>query len=496
MHLTKSKYISGIKCERKLWYDVRDPIFKKSAPGSPAYIGTRVGVAAQSLFPGGVVVSEGPRQHREALKKTRAFLNDVSVPAIFEGAFEHDGVRIRVDILEKISDGRWNLIEVKSSKNESALLDKYGADAGVQLYVCRNSGLDVKNVKIMHVNGDYIYPGEEICWADFLKETDITQHCESIQEEIRENVLRFSRLIEDDFLPEAIPTKNRCTDCHYTCRCWEGLPDDWIQLLPNVNYLQVEELAAKGIHRMSELTDELSLKPLQERVKSVTMTGDPWVSKGLSSALKEFQPPVYYLDFETMNPAIPLFIGTKPHERVPFQYSLMFMDERFQLSIIDDFIARVGDDPRRPLAEALIKSIPDDDHPILAHSAVSVEAKIIEALADKYDDLAVKLLKIRDRVKDTQPLIKNHVYFKSFGGSFSIKTVSKELGGDFGYSYNKLEDVQIGTDASYAYWEMCDLGKEDPQKIENLIEYCRTDVGVLAGVHKRLFEISNKNEKN
>ena len=69
---------------------------------------------ARQLFPGGFEVStEGGLD--QAIRTTRALVANPEVPAIFEGAFEYEGVVIRVDILHRRRDNRWRLIEVKST---------------------------------------------------------------------------------------------------------------------------------------------------------------------------------------------------------------------------------------------------------------------------------------------------------------------------------------------------------------------------------------------
>ena len=97
-HLTKSRYISGLRCSRKLWLDVKDPgPFSEAAPGSALDIGNQVGKGAHFLFPGGVIIEAKPWEHEVAVIQTRRLMSDGKTPAIFEAAFEYDGTRIRVD---------------------------------------------------------------------------------------------------------------------------------------------------------------------------------------------------------------------------------------------------------------------------------------------------------------------------------------------------------------------------------------------------------------
>ena len=91
--LTKSRYIAGLQCPRRLWLLVHEPAaYEEPSPGSPMDIGQTIGRKARLLFPGGATVDEEPWQHAQAVARTTALMDDKSIPAIFEAAFEYDGI--------------------------------------------------------------------------------------------------------------------------------------------------------------------------------------------------------------------------------------------------------------------------------------------------------------------------------------------------------------------------------------------------------------------
>ena len=115
--LSKSKYLAGCQCPKRLWLQSFSPELAAEQDASVAArmeVGTEIGRHAHALFPGGVFVDEEAWQHGKAVARTQALLADPAVSAIFEAAFVHAGVRIRVDMLEHQPDGRWGLPEVKS----------------------------------------------------------------------------------------------------------------------------------------------------------------------------------------------------------------------------------------------------------------------------------------------------------------------------------------------------------------------------------------------
>ena len=155
--LSKSRFLSGLQCPLRLWYQCYDRKLATPASSSQQAIfdmGHEVGLLATKLYPTGLYVSEDYMHHREAQKTTKAAIANFDVPAIFEGAFVYDGIRIRVDILERLSNDRWNMIEVKSATSAKEV---YINDAAIQYYVLKGAGIDLDRVGILHLNNQYVY---------------------------------------------------------------------------------------------------------------------------------------------------------------------------------------------------------------------------------------------------------------------------------------------------------------------------------------------------
>jgi hypothetical protein len=153
IYLTKSRYSAGLQCLLRLWRNVYEPADRElPEPGSLEDIGREIGRMAQLLFPGGVLVEQKPWEHASAVARTAALMADPSVPAIFEAAFEHSRVRVRVDVLERLPRGYWGMREVKSS---GEVKDHFLDDVAVQVHVLRSAGVRLSSVEILHVNKDY-----------------------------------------------------------------------------------------------------------------------------------------------------------------------------------------------------------------------------------------------------------------------------------------------------------------------------------------------------
>jgi hypothetical protein len=175
-HLTKSRYIAGLQCLRRLWLLVNEPkSYEEPPPGSPIDIGKEIGGKPHLLFPGGALIDEEPWLHAQTVALTTALMADARVPVIFEGAFEYDGIRIHVDVLERLANGAWGLREVKSSTRPK---DYHLDDIALQLYVLKGAGIAVSSVELVHVNADYVRGPGGVSWPEFFARVDVNEAVE------------------------------------------------------------------------------------------------------------------------------------------------------------------------------------------------------------------------------------------------------------------------------------------------------------------------------
>ena len=110
--LSKSKYLAGLQCLKRLWLQTNQPklAIYDEATKARFEMGTQIGELARRVFPNGAFINEKPWEHDKAESRTsRAIKGGINV--IFEGAFTFEGIRIRADILERVAQNDWHLIE-------------------------------------------------------------------------------------------------------------------------------------------------------------------------------------------------------------------------------------------------------------------------------------------------------------------------------------------------------------------------------------------------
>ena len=151
MRISKSKFVAGVQCLKRLYWQVHAPeLAAEPDPATEAIFeqGREVGLLARQLFPGGVEVgSDGGLD--QAIRTTKELIANPEVPAIFEGTFEHQGVIVKTDILQRRRENHWRLVEVKSTAD---LKEHHLEDVAIQSYVLGHSGLKLSSVWLAHIN--------------------------------------------------------------------------------------------------------------------------------------------------------------------------------------------------------------------------------------------------------------------------------------------------------------------------------------------------------
>ena len=176
--LSKSRFLAGLQCHLRLWYQCFDRDLASKPPPSQQAIfdaGHEVGNLATQLYADGVLIDEPYYQHKQAVESTLKAMQDPEVKAICEAAFIYDGVRIRADVLERLEDGNWNLVEVKSS---TSVKDVYYPDVAVQYYVLEGCGLTISGAGILHINNQYVYDGQNLDLDSLFVFEDLTNDIE------------------------------------------------------------------------------------------------------------------------------------------------------------------------------------------------------------------------------------------------------------------------------------------------------------------------------
>lgn len=485
-HLSKSRYLTGLQCERRLWLSWHDPEKAAASPaGSIFAVGHEVGQLAHDLFPGGVLIGGGPSEFNQAVQQTRTLIADASVPAIFEAAFVFDRVRVRADLMERLPDGRWALHEVKSSARlKSENLD----DLTVQTYVIEGAGLTIARAHLVHINTSYSRGPTGINAQGVLSSMDVTAEVRAALVDVPLRVKRMHEILALSEAPPRAPSQHcfKPYECEFWGRCTSAKPEDWIWHLPRLTADQFRSLEAEGVHSIRDIPSTFALSDPQRRVVGAWRKGGMVVQSGLAAVLPKYTT-CGYLDFETLSPALPLYAGTRPYQRVAAQWSL-HVRQSGELQHAE-FLSDMQDDPSREFTVGLLQAT-DFDGPVFVYS--SFERSVLRELTAKLPDLADRISALDARLVDLLPTVRGYIDHPRFNGSNSIKVVAPVLAPEV--TYDLLEGVADGSAASEALYRLATNQLQSQETItslrRSLLHYCRLDTLALARTHEALEELA------
>ena len=494
--LSKSKYCAFVQCPRNLWLKTYKPELATPDNSVEARMeaGNEIGDLAMQLFGDFVEVSarkdNGKMDLSEMISRTNELLRE-ECPVICEASFSYNGNYCAVDILKR-ENGGYAIYEVKSSTHVSEI---YATDIAYQKYVLEHCGVEVTGTYLVCLNNEYVFDGV----LDIHKLFKIVDMADMVSEhylQVEGNVAAASDIIDDPIEP----LYGLSEGCHtpYHCAFWEHcsshLPKPCIFDVYKIPFSKKIEYYNSGIITYEDIK---KTKEIDNHIRSLQINhalsdlGTYVDKKGIKKFLDTLSFPLYFLDFETMQLAIPQFVGTVPYEQITFQYSLHYLESPEGELKHTEFLGVSGEDPRRALAEQLCRDIPMNVCTLAYNKGF--ECGRIRELAAAFPDLADHLLNIADNIKDLIiPFRAGHYYNRAMGGSFSIKSVLPAIyPDDPSLDYHNLEGVHNGGEAMTLFPLIKDL-PPDEQAIarHNLLKYCELDTYAMVKVWEELVRVT------
>ena len=489
--ISKKLYCYGVQCPKMLWMQKHKPeLFEDSVKNqSILATGIEVGALARGLF-GPYALVQGSLD--EMIKETQRLLAS-GEPIIAEASFSCDGLFCSVDILKNLGDKKVELYEVKSSTKVSKI---YIHDVSFQVYVLEKCGFTVQRACLVYINNQY-KRGIELEIDKLFAIDDLTDKVRQMQSDVQNEVAKLKAYISN---PEE-PIHNlgrhcfKPYDCGFWTHCSENLPKPNVFDVHGMNIREQSKLFNQGIVSYEDLLEKAELSRASELQVRFEIESPPdYVETDkIQEFLDSLSYPLYFLDFESFESAIPPYENSWPYEQITFQYSLHYIEKKGEKEKHKEFLAESGKDPRRELAERLCRDIPMNVC-VLAYY-MSFEKTRIKELAKLYPDLADHLLNIHDNIHDLIDPFKQHLYYsKAMQGSASIKKVLPALYPDNPkLDYSSLEDVHKGDEASAAFIAMEKMTPNEVARTRhNLLEYCKLDTYAMVKVLEKLQEVVNQ----
>lgn len=470
--LSKSKYVAGLSCPKLLWLQFNDPekIPSFDAEAQARFdTGHEVGALAKQLYPAGVEIE----RNSDSLKVTQDLFKKRK--PLFEATFTHKNAYCKADLLVPHGKDEWVLIEVKSS---TEVKDEHLEDVAFQYYCLTGAGIKLHKVCVMVLNNEYIFDGK-LDLKKLLVTHDVTEDAITKSDEVEGNIENMLEII-----------KGECPKPKYGSECKE--PKDCLVCAPDLEGIELAELhyfgkkawpfINQGITTFNNLPSDVKLGPKQKIQIDTVESGEPHIQpKPIQHFLKALKEPVICLDFETINPGVPRFVGTKPYQQIPFQFSAHIIKKGKVTQV--EFLADAKGDPR----SAFLKHLNDlsKEGTVLAFNA-SFEKRVMHDLAEAFPKEAKWIHQITDRLDDLAIPFKEFWYYHpKQHGQYSLKAVLPAMTGK---GYEGLGIAQGGA-ATRAFIALLNgtLSANDVKKTrEDLLKYCGRDTEGMVDILKKL----------
>ncbi len=476
--LSKSEFFRGTRCPKawKLFWS--HPELKTSRPNDRGVFqasSKEVSRKARKLFPNGEEISGNIEQ--KISTTLQAIQNKTSI--IYNAHFQRDGVLVSADILKREPNG-WRVFLVKSASKKKR---KHIREAALTWNILKSNGLSLGSIDLLHVNTDYILQGK-LDLNDFFIEMNITESALALESKLDK---KFNSL--GDTLDKPVPTieiGSHCLqphECEFKDYCWSEVPETSIFDLTRLATAKKVELYLSGITESKKLPEDYPLNKYQKIQIHAEKTNTRFINhQAMEKFLKKLTFPLYFLDFEAVQPTFPLFQGDNPFEFLPVQFSLHYLETKDGKLQHKEFIAENDCDPRLDFATALVNSIPENAC-ILVYNA-ALEKKINKDLALRFPQMEKQLKNINRQLVDLiEPFDNKYIYDPKMKGKSSIKAVLPVLVPEMEKAYKNL-NINNGMMAMGAFFNLLENHdkNEKDQIRQDLLDYCKLDTLAMVKV--------------
>ncbi len=453
---------------------------------------------AEKLFPKAIKLGfKDYEQYKTLPTRTNTAL-EKGAQTILQGRFEADGITCIIDILARVENNTFDLIEIKSSNR---VKPEHEYDLAFQSTVLEKCGLNIRNTAILLVNSDYVRDGD-IEPEKIITKTDVTGAIKQLKDTTLEQINKAFAVLAQGAIPDI--------SARYVNQV--GVPKtswfkEWLEIYKhlkpeldpyNVYFLsypnaeQIAQLEDNGIELIKDVPDKAALRAKQLAQIKTTRENKRIIKKGeIKEFIDTFTYPLYFLDYETLSSVIPAFDGYQPWKDYPFQCSLHILESPHAEPKHEEYLHRDKSDPIPELLKKLKADI-GSTGTILTWN-MSYEKSCNDRMAKLYPESKEFLDDLDQRINDLMmPFSEMWFVDKDFHGSASLKNVLPVLVPEL--SHEELE-ITDGLKARRMWTQTVLEGKNQDQKekiLTDLRKYCTLDTYAMVRILEELRKLCGK----
>lgn len=498
--ISKSKFLDYLTCPKDAWFRMHKPELKEFEVSS----------GLQNTFDQGYEAEEYAKQLKvfsgfvevktkgiESKKEVDDLITS-KVPAIYQPTFIADGFIIRCDMLVWDKEtSKWDLYEIKSStKRHDTGARDHLSDASFQAIVLERYGIAVGKIFIVHLNSEYIKNGE-LDVENLFVLNDSTSKVAARRVTVGPEMKEAKKYLTQESEPKSgcdCLYRGRSSHCATTHISHDSIPEYSVHDLAYIGKSpdKLRSLIEKGIYHIHDIEDVSNLTEKQQNQVMVHKSDTEMIDKKeIENVLNSYTYPLYFFDYETYAPAIPIYNGFFPYQRIPIQFSLHILDKKGGEVRHVEYLEINNVDPSETVAKMLIEHI-EPEGTILAWN-VSFEKGVTTELALRLPQYETTLSRMCGQMQDLMDIFSNqHYVHKSFKGKIGIEPVMNTLLPDMTYEHLPY----TGADVGFVWWnDIVNNGKEPEEREKKrhlILEYCKQDTFVMVEIFRILNEIIHK----
>lgn len=518
LYISKTEFKDWQLCPRYAWNLKRKKISKALSAFDLdlSSQGNEVEEIAMQLFPNVATVEGDSREER--LAETLRLSKDKTITTLYQAASQSDrntsntpksGFYAKADFLTLDHDNQTlDLYEVKaitnphlellSRKNKTGTnLNKNGLalveDIGFQKLAFASHPYKVASTYIISLNPKCVRRGTKPTANKLLKIENVSYLVDTL---LPSRIIQKAHAACRDYLSDEEPLcdcsrKTKDERCPQFERFNPQMPSRHsILTIKNISQKKSLLLLDKNLTSIHDLNQDILDKAEFSRqqvlqIKAV-QKGEPIIEHHLiSHALESLHQPLYFLDYETVSYAIPIFDRATPYQQIIFQFSLHILRDG-HLTHHAYLMQDNHQSEHIKLIEKLKECIGDQGSVVVWHQ--SAEHSFQKNLSQLFPQYQQFFENLNNRLFDLKKVVAEGVIHPDFGGSTSLKAVTPVLVEDL--SYQKLHGVQDGQTAA-ASWKqaLTDTPSGREATFSNLLEYCRYDTLTMVKIYQYLQKI-------
>ena len=425
------------------------------------------------------------KQGYEVEKVAKVYLEKYILPTyknaelLWQTTYTSGQYQTRADgVIHELDTDTYHLYEIKSSTSEKK---EHIPDATFQSIVIGRT-INLKTIHLVLLNDEYVR-GEELDIEQLFSAPDVTNDVSEMTLDILTKMRLALEVIEAKTSTDIVNCLNPKT-CPCLELCHPNLPRANIYNIPNLTPKKKRELEDLKTIAIDDLDDDFPLTPKQRMIVDVIQSKTPYLDKPrVVNLLGSLAYPLYFLDYETYDEAIPLYKGHKPYQKMVFQFSLHIVGSGEEDIQHEEYLALEPGEPARGLVKHLRECIGDSGTVIVWNKAF--EGGRNKEMGELYPEYKDFLLSVNERIFDLMEIVSKGYYLHpDFLGSWSIKNVLPVMAPEL--SYKRLS-INKGDQAMIEWYEMVNGDESKKDGIAKaLLQYCGLDTLAMVKVWERL----------